>query len=300
MKNVNNSKVKGLLRNVSVVKRTAHKRLVWIGMSVCATPLAWAQPKTVDQDGVSLTYDSGIFSKVEIIELKKQPLPDPHDRLNVHPANLLFVFYANAKYVGSIKLYPLEDRSEENLRAAYPELLPNTFALARLITDRPALPLRYPSGNPKEIPTIQNQMAEQYFLSHARYIDFSWGSGVGFLVQYSQDASEYAVGSRLDYQIEGISWDKSIAISANFEVAHPDLPPTKKDGTIRDKNGESIGEAAYMKYLAKMEKFLDEKNEASFNPPLDSIQRLVGSLQFKNVDSSGWGSKFDGKTTVIE
>jgi hypothetical protein len=29
----------------------------------------------------------------------------------------------------------------------------------QLLHDRPALPQRHPSGRPKEIPTIQNQMA---------------------------------------------------------------------------------------------------------------------------------------------
>lgn len=300
MSNARRSKVTRLLRDDRVIGRTVKNRLLWIWISLSATPLALAQPKTVSKDGVSLTYDTAMFSKIDIVELKKQPLPDPHDRLNVHPANLLFLFYAYSQYAGSIKLYPLGDRSVESLRAAYPELLPNTSALAQLLTDRPALPLRYSSGDPKEIPTIQNQMAGQYFLSHARYIDFAWGSGVAFLVQYAQDASEYAVGARLRYEIEAISAVNNIAVSAYFDVTHPDLPPTEKDGIVTDKNGEPIGEAAYMKYLRKMEKLLDEKNDASFKPPLDSIQKLVGSLRFGDVDPSGWGSQFDGKTTVVE
>jgi hypothetical protein len=49
-----------------------------------------------------------------------------------------------------------------------------------------------------------------------------------------------------------------------------------------------------------MEKLLDQKSETTFRPPLDSIQALVGSLRFENVDPAGWGSRFSGKTTVIE
>jgi hypothetical protein len=149
---------------------------------------------------------------------------------------------------------------------------------------------------PKEIPTIQNQMSTQYFLSHVRYLDFSWGSGIGFLVQYSQDASNYAVGSRLDYQIEGINVVNKIAVSAYFSVHHPDLPRTEKNGLVTDDRGEDLGERDYLKYLTRMGKFLDGKSEATFQPPLDSIQKLVGSLRFENVDPAGWGSKFDGKT----
>jgi len=282
------------------MENTFNIRLFCVGISFCISSLAWRQEKTVGQDGVSLNYDTGMFSKVEIVELKKEPLPNPHDRLNVHPANLLFLFYKNSQYTGSIKLYPLQDSSVKDLKAAYPDLPERVVALTRMVHDRPALPQRYPSGNPKEIPTIQNQMSAQYFLSHLKYVDFSWGSGIGFLVQYSQDASEYAVGSRLEYQIEGLTADGKIAVSAYFNVGHTDLPPTEKDGIVTDKNGEPIGEQAYLKYLRQMEKFLDEKSETTFRPPLDSIQKLVGSLRLEKVDPASWGLKFNSKTTVID
>jgi hypothetical protein len=281
------------------MERTFKIQLLCIGISFCVTPLAWAQQKTVNQNGVSLTYETGAFSKVEIVELKKEPLPNPHDRLNVHPANLLFLFYVDSQYAGSIKLYPLEDRSVEDLTTAYPEIPERAAALARILQNRPPLPQHYPDGMPKEIPTIQNQMSAQYFLSHVRYLDFSWGSSIGFLVQYSQDASNYAVGSRLDYQIQGINAVSKIAVSAYFSVNHPDLPHTEKNGLVTDDRGEDLGEGDYLKYLTRMEKFLDGKSEATFRPPLDSIQKLVGSLRFENVDPASWGSKFNGKTTVI-
>jgi len=282
------------------MERTLTLKLLCIGISLCVTGLAGGAQKIVSQDGVSLTFDTEMFSKVEIVELKKEPLPNPHDRLNVHPANLLFRFYVDSQYAGSIKLYPLEDRSVEDLATAYPELPERAAALARILQDRPPLPQHYPDGMPKEIPTIQNQMSAQYFLSHVRYLDFSWGSSIGFLVQYSQDASNYAVGSRLDYQIQGINAVTKIAVSAYFSVNHPDLPRTQKNGLITDEQGEDLGGGDYLKYLTRMEKFLDGKREATFQPPLDSIQKLVGSLRFENVDPAGWGSKFNGKTTVIE
>src|SRR5581483_107891 len=198
------------------------------------------------------------------------------------------------------ELYPLEDRSVEDLNSAYPELLKRAGTLARLIRDRPPLPQRYPSGTPKEIPTIQNQIAGQYFLSHVRYLHFPWGSGVGFLVQYAQDPSEYAVGSHLNYQIEGIAAGRKIAVSASFDVNHPDLPHTKQNGLVTDNNGDPIGEEAYSKYLRQMETFLDRKSETTFRPSLDAIQKLVGSLRFQNVDPADWGSSFNGKTIVTK
>ena len=242
-------------------------KLICLGIFSCVAVMAFGEQKAVTQDGVSLTYDTTRFSKVEIVELKREPLPHPRDQLNVHPANLLFLFYVGSHCVGSIKLYPLGDRSVDDLNAVYPELLARAETLSRLLHDRPRLPQRYPSGIPKEIPTIQNQMAGQYFLSHVRYLDFSWGSGVGFLVQYAQDASSYAVGSRLDYQIEGLTADRKIAVSAYFDVAHPDLPPTEKDALVTDKVGEPIGEAAYMKYLRQMETLLSGSNSCSPTAP---------------------------------
>ena len=275
-------------------------KMILIAGVYCGAVTAVALEKTVSHDGVSLNHNTEMFSKVTIVELKKEALPEPRDRLNVHPANLLFLFYKNSQYTGSIKLYPLEDSSVKDLKAAYPELPERLEALTSLVHDRPALPQRYPSGNPKEIPTIQNQMSTQYFLSHLRYVDFSWGSGIGFLVQYSQDASNYAVGARLRYEIEVVSAVNKIAVSAYFDVSHPDLPHIEENGLVTDEHGDDLGEVDYLKYLRKMEKFLDEKSETTFHPPLDSIQRLVGSLRFENVDPASWGSKFNGKTTVVE
>ena len=282
------------------MERTFKIKLLCIGISFCVLPLAWGQQKTISQDGVSLTYEMAMFTKVKIVELKKEPLPNPRDRLNVHPANLLFLFYKNSQYTGSIELYPLQDSSVKDIKAAYPELPERATALTQILHDRPALPQRYPSGNPKEIPTIQNQMSTQYFLNHIRYLDFSWGPGIAFLVQYSQDASNYAVGARLRYEIEGISTVNKIGVSAYFDVSHSDLPHTEENGLVTDEHGEDLGEVDYLKYLRQMEKFLDEKRETTFRPPLDSIQKLVGSLRFENVDPAGWGLKFSGKTTVIE
>lgn len=282
------------------MKRTLRSKLLCIGISCSVVLPAWGQQQTVSQDGVSLTYDAAMFSKIEIIEVKKEPLPHPRDQLNVHPANLIFRFYAASRCVALITLYPLEDRTVKDLNTAYPEISAQAEKVGRLLHDRPILPQRNPSGNPKEIPTIQNQMAGQYFLSHVRYLDFLWGWAVGFLVQYAQDPSTYAVGARLGYQIEGISASNKIAISAHFDVGHPDLPHVKENGLVNDKNGEELSEEAYMKYLRQMETFLDGKSETTFRPPLDSIQKLVGSLRFKNVNPAGWGANFNGKTTVIE
>ena len=295
MNNDSETEVRSDRWNYSPMKRIFKHKLLCIGISFCVIPLAWGQQKTISQDRVSLRYDTAMFSKVEIVESKREPVPHPHDQLNVHPANLLFLFYMGARCAGSITLYALQDRGVKDLNVAYPELSARAETLHRLLHDRPVLPQRYANGNAKEIPTIQNQMSDQYFLSHVRYLDFSWGSGIGFLVQYSQDASNYAVGARLRYQIEGISTVNKIAVSAYFDVRHPDLPHTEENGLVTDEHGEDLGEVDYLKYLRKMERFLDEKGETTFRPPLDSIQKLVGSLRFENVDASGWGSKFSGE-----
>jgi len=289
----------GLRKGIAMV-RLLSINLVCIGIVLFGANAVLGQEKTISQNGVSLTYDTAIFSKLQIEESRKEALPHPRDQFNVHPATLVFLFHGGSHCTGLITLYPLEDRSVDDLKTAYPELPERAAALTQMLHDRPALPQRYPSGNPKEIPTIQNQMSAQYFLSHVRYLDFSWGPGIAFLVQYSQDASNYAVGARLRYEIEGISTVNKIGVSAYFEVSHSDLPHTEENGLVTDEHGEDLGEVDYLKYLRQMEKFLDEKRETTFRPPLDSIQKLVGSLRFENVDPAGWGLKFSGKTTVIE
>jgi hypothetical protein len=282
------------------MKTVSNFKLLCVGLSFSVVVSAPGQEKTISEDGVSLTYNVRVFSKVEIVELKREALPHAVDQLNVHPANLVFRFYAPRKCAGLITLYPLQDLSVKDLKAAYPELSARAEALDRLLDDQPVLPQRYPSGTPKDVPTIQNQRAGQHFLSHLRYLDFSWGSGVGFLVQYAQDASAYAVGSRLSYQIEGLTSDRKIAVSASFAVAHPDLPPAEKNKLVTNKNGEPLGEEAYSQYLRQIETFLDRKSETTFRPPLNLIQKLVGSLRFENVDPGRWGSMFSGKTIVVD
>src|SRR5581483_2971162 len=110
-------------RTRSMMKAVSTITSLCIEISLCAAPMAWAQERTISQDGVTLTYGSDTFSKVEIVEAEKEPLPHPRDQLNVHPARLMFRFYAESRCVGLIELYPLEDRSVEDLNSAYPELL---------------------------------------------------------------------------------------------------------------------------------------------------------------------------------
>jgi hypothetical protein len=74
------------------MERMFKSKLLCIGISFCVVPPVWGQQKTISQGGVTLTYDKAMFSKVEIVESKREPLPHPHDQLNVHPANLLFLF----------------------------------------------------------------------------------------------------------------------------------------------------------------------------------------------------------------
>jgi|GEM_PF-1005504 len=282
-----------------IIGRMSSVRRFLVAIYLYVIPVAWGEQKNINLDGVAVTYDTERYSRVEIVESKKESLPRPADPLNIHPANLLFLFYDRFGYVGSITIYPLDDRTVD-FEAAYPEIAQRTSALMRVLRDRPVLPQRYSDGAPKEIPTIQNPMATQYFLSRTRYLDFPWGSGVGFLVQYSQDASNYAVGARLRYEIDAIDASNKLAVCAYFNVAHPDLPPTEENGLITDNRGASPGEVEYSAYLRKMEKFLGRKSEKTFRPPLDSIQKIVGSLRFENADQVDWGSRFSGKTTIVE
>ena len=283
------------------MKRTFKSKLLCIGISLCVVPPVWGQQKTVSQDGVSLNYDTRMFSKVEIVELKKEPLPDRHDRLNVHPANLLFLFYKSSQYAGSIKLYPLQDSSVKDLKTAYPELPERLNALTSLLLERRALPERYPNGNPKEIPTIQSQMSTQYFLSHLKYLDFSWGSGIGFLVTgtYKMQAIMQSGGGFVTRLKQSVPLIK-LRFRHISTLPIPIYRTPKKTASLLMNTERTYGEVDYLKYLRQMEKFLDEKSETTFRPPLDSIQKLVGSLRFENVDPANWGSKFSSKTTVTE
>ena len=193
---------------------------------------------------------------------------------------------------GIINIIPLGVHPPLALNTVYPNLTRDVLALKNLLSKRP----KFAAGTPREIPTIINQDAGQIFLSKVRYLDFSWGTGIGFLVQYSQDLTPYAVGARLDYQIEALNKEGTLGVSASFDVHHPALPKTEENEVLRDNQRKE-----YTDYVARMERLLNQKADSSFVPSLLSVQQLVGTLRFDaKTDPAGWNTSFDGKKIKIE
>ena len=269
-------------------RRTASLCLVVTLMAI-ATRAAFAQARTLTANGVSLTFDQRDFERVQVSEDASK-----HIIAEFQPASLYFHFRNSddQRSGGSIAIYPLRDRRRD-IAAAFPYFSKSTRELAELLQQRPKLPLRDSDGATRELPTITAQYAGQIFISHVEYLDFPWGAGIGWLKQYSQDLGPYAVGSRLNYEVSALDRTNRFAVTAYFNITHPDLAHVKEDEYVTF--AKDITDKKYVAYLNRMQRSLDRKPDGSFRPSLALIKRLLESVEFGAADPSDWNSRFKGR-----
>lgn len=270
---------------------------VVLGALVAGNSIAPAATEMLTADRVSITYETSDFARAEVHEAKARPA-DKFPGYEVNPASLEFCFNCGPMpeprpLYGSVSVIPLYDRTQPEIGKAYPDLPKYIARLRHFLRDLAA----HPGLERKEVPTVQMQDAGQVFLSKVRLLKFPWGRGVGFLAQYGQDMSPYAVGARLDYEIEALSNDGRFGVSAFFEVKHSTLPPTERDEVL----SPYPSRAEYQVYLQRMEKLLDGKADASFVPSLTMIQQIVRSLRVtQDAKLETWNSSFQGKPAPSE
>jgi hypothetical protein len=268
-------------------------------LALIAAPSLFAASRIVTADNVSLAFEESDFTRVEVSERAAKPAGSVPG-YEVEPAHLYFHFRHSddREPSGAIAIYPLRDRRLD-IAAAFPDFPKAIGELAQLLQKRSNLPLHRRDGSRQELPTIVSEDAGQIFISHAQYLDFTWGAGAGWLVQYSQDLSPFAVGSRLDYQVSALDRTNRFAVSAFFSVGHPDLPKVHEDEPIRAKNGRDPTPEQYAAYIKRMERFLDRKADNSFRPPLTVIERMLDSIDFGSADGSDWNSRFRGRKVAV-
>ena len=60
---------------VLIIGRMSSMRRFLIAIYLYVIPVAWGEQKNINQDGVAVTYDTERYSRVEIVESKKESLP---------------------------------------------------------------------------------------------------------------------------------------------------------------------------------------------------------------------------------
>ena len=264
-----------------------------LGVLLVAFPALMASASAESQkltvDGVSIGYETKIFSEVGIEEKAAQPEPKS-PFWEVNPARLVFPFHRQIgdKDWSAVQVIALVERAPNNLDKDFPDLMKRVASLRELLRERP----KFPRTGPGTIPTVLNIDFGQQFVSKIRYVDFPWGSGIGFLTQGSQDNATYAVGARLYYQIEALSKDGTWGVSAQFRVNNSALPRTEDDEVLASTDDH---------YLTKMEDFLEDKPDKSFDPSLTAVQSIISSIhEEKDFSPADWASTFHGKKVTIQ
>jgi hypothetical protein len=101
--------------------------------------------------------------------------------------------------------------------------------------------------------------ATHAFRAHVKPLRFSWGEGVAFLTQYTQepDMPHPATKDALVYVFLGVTRTRSHFIRAQFAVRHDRMPIPNKD--------------------------LNALAASSFHPSLDALEQMLASIELAPV-----------------
>ncbi|WP_379713384.1 hypothetical protein [Haloferula chungangensis] len=140
--------------------------------------------------------------------------------------------------------------------------------LRRIMSARPgSLELR---RRQETLPDYPPRNAGHLVQAKVSYGDYDWGSGIFYLVQFTQGRGNYPNNSELGYLFQGLSKDGRFYVSADIRVAHPMLPLDSSEFPSVD----SIDDAAM-----QMDLSLDGQKDSSFIPSLGEVRSLISGIK---------------------
>jgi hypothetical protein len=193
--------------------------------------------------GFQFHYDPAILHRHQIRHLPRLTTQENGTDIpsDVGPARDQVLFPDNGRQYDpdSITFYPLTDTTVPNFAKAYPQLVANVAALQRQ---------RLVAADPLTVD------ATHAFRAHTKPLKFSWGEGIAFLTQYSQEPNlpNPADNKELVYVFLGVTRSGSHFVRAQFAVRHDRLPLPHKQ--------------------------LDSLAAATFHPPLDALEQVLASI----------------------
>jgi hypothetical protein len=101
------------------------------------------------------------------------------------------------------------------------------------------------------------------------YVDFAWGSGVFYLVQFTQGPGNFPDNDELIYTFQGISHDGRLYVAADFRVFSNLLSKTSTPTS-----GDDVDEA-----VTNIGRRLDKEADSAFSPDLSIIRSWMGAIK---------------------
>jgi hypothetical protein len=130
---------------------------------------------------------------------------------------------------------------------------------------------RRPTKAPKTpLPDYPPRNAAHVLEARLSYLDASWGSGLFFVSQFTQDVAT-PNNEELVYLFQGLSKDSKYFVSADFCVTHPKVPKRLGEAPGEQEEAEKITE--------RIARTLDKEPDNSFRPSLRAIRDWIATLK---------------------
>lgn len=266
-------------------------RKIIFGLLVLALALpALAQTETqeFDDDQITFSYDSTLATGIETETQENIPMVDEVPYWGATPAYTSYIF---ADYPGLdeffmlpvISIYSTTDFADFTVAAsgdvdAY-GLGTELDALLALLEDEPDLSEFAETADTNgqvSLPLIPLFNAAQVLRIQPEYIEFQNGRGIRYVTYYSQ-AVDVITDLQLFYTFQGVTDDGETYISAIFPVKSGILPEEVDYSTL---DYDALAEN-YMPYLDETLASLNNQDEESYSPSLESLDSVIESLEVK-------------------
>lgn len=216
--------------------------------------LAFGVPVTVDAQGITLIYHSGLGSPVQAVFLPEGADPTAREVLEFRFER--FVVANEAETVAAVRIYPAAVFARR-----YRTLAENTFAW--LNEETTVLPIG---------PQAEVRRDKRTLVARAARLDFAGGRGLR-MITFTGREGERVDSFELTYEFFGQTSDGQMVVTAAFPVLAPPLDALRDPG---------VDFAAYLRGIAIV---LDATRSSDFAPNLDYLDALLLSLR---VDAAGW------------
>jgi hypothetical protein len=265
--------------------------------------------RNANYGGVSFKYDSLLASKVVGETVREWVHDKPSDVIPEHPSFTLVdypLFKNSPQGNPQIKVFSLNKfrramraaSTEGNKHVVYPRNPPSWTTyfdeevriLKSLLAGKPARDVqrfvakaRGHEGCSAAMPFLPMREACQAFVARVRYVNFKNGKGVFFLTQWDRETTQIN-NQWLECAFQGITDDGRYWVYAEFPVAAPFLPRGDEPEIVawNEQNYLLAHESKeYQAYLRPVRAKLEALPAKQFQPNLELLEKLIGSLEVK-------------------
>lgn len=239
---------------------------------VCLANRADDKPPSVSFARFPLASVRVHVSKKRGTPASKAKLDDPFP--NDYPPVTTIVFeearYYPALRKGARYFFPSQNvlrvyRISNVQSAPYKTIQTDITSLQKVLADRPPIARNDPEH---PLPDYPSRNAAHAFEVKLTYIDAEWGSGIGYVTQFTQDGGTPANNEELTYIVQGITKDNNFYISGDFRITNPKLPKGIDNAPVRMK-GDYEPDSV----------LLSKQSDGSFIPSLTELQDWIKSLR---------------------